>query len=117
MFVCASVVFCEFCVDMVKEMVGFGMCWGCLWAIVGAVCARSGWLVCLFWLPFVISGWTWSKTWLVLVCAWVVFCDLGGGFGQRHGWCLCLLWLSFVMSGYILPKTLLVLGCVFVIFF
>ena len=22
-----------------------------------------------------ISGWTWSKTWLVLGCAWVVFCE------------------------------------------
>ena len=56
-------------------MVRFGMCWGCLGAIVCAVGARSGWLVCLFWLSFVISGWTWSKTWLVLVCAWVVFCE------------------------------------------
>ena len=37
--------------------------------------ARSGWLVCLCWLSFVDSGWTWSKTLLVLGCAWVVFCE------------------------------------------
>ena len=28
-------------------MVHIVMCWGCLWAIVGAVGSRSGWLVCV----------------------------------------------------------------------
>ena len=71
------VVFCEFCVHLVKDMVEF--CIGLRWhvAIVCAVCARSGWLVCLLWLSFVMSGWVWSKTLLVLGCALVVFCDLG----------------------------------------
>ena len=92
-------------------MVHIGMCWGCLWAIVGAVCARSGWLVCLRWLSFVMFGGFWSKTWLVLGCALVVFCEfcvdmmkewfslecVGGVFGQLLvqwvpdlvGWCVC----------------------------
>ena len=61
--------------DLVKEMVELCIGLMCHLAIVGAVCAKSGWLVCLFWLSFVISGWTWSKTWLVLGCAWVVFCE------------------------------------------
>ena len=102
------------------------------------MCARSGWLVCLFWLSFVVAGWALSKTLLVLGCAWVVFCEfcvdlvkemvefcigLVCQFGNcwcsvcaRHGWLVCLLWLSFVMSGWIWSKTLFVLVCALVVF-
>ena len=78
--VCAWVVFCEFCVDLVKEMVGLGMCWECFWAIVCAGCVPDlvGWCACFG----------------CLLCFLV-------GLGQRHGLCLCVLWLSFVNSVWI----------------
>ena len=77
-FGCAAVVFVQFCVDFVVKVVVFecsGVVFCQFWLHVVDEGARTGWLVCLLWLSFVISGWIWSKTWLVFVCALVVFCE------------------------------------------
>ena len=44
--VCAVVVFCKFCVDMEKELVGCGVCFGCLVWILCGFCERTCWLLC-----------------------------------------------------------------------
>ena len=73
--VCALVVLCEFCVDLVKELVGCCVCFGCLLLILCGFCVGTCWLWCVLLLSFVIFVWMWRKHWLVVVCALVVLCE------------------------------------------
>ena len=54
---CALVVYCEFYLDLVKELVGCGVCFGCLVLILFGFGERTCWLLCLLWLSFVDSVW------------------------------------------------------------
>ena len=55
--VCALVVFSKFCVHFEKELVGCGVCFGCLLMILCGFGERTGWLLCLLWLSLVDSVW------------------------------------------------------------
>ena len=57
--VCALVVLCEFCVDFVKELVGFDVCFCCCLLILCGFCVGTGWLWCVLWLSFINSVWIW----------------------------------------------------------
>ena len=52
--VCALVVFFKFCVHFEKELVGCGVCFGCLLMILCGFGERTCWLLCFFGCPLLI---------------------------------------------------------------
>ena len=60
---------------LVKELVGFDVCFCCLLLILCGFCVGTGWLWCVLWLFFLlILVFILCKNWLVVVFALVVFC-------------------------------------------